>query len=197
VCPASAVELCAGGAEREVTRESLGEFVALIERRTVELPEIVAQFRRGLSTIVPWEFQRLFTRQEICLVIAGDRCKFAREDFVHVKTGHGYDAASPQVGWLFEILLEMSAEQQALFVLFVQFVTGSPNLPFGGLAALEPPITVAVRVPERADQRPDETLPSVMTCTNYFKVPEYSSKDIMKERVLRAINDGQGAFALS
>ena len=43
----------------------------------------------------------------------------------------------------------------------------------------------------------DGDLPSVMTCANYIKLPPYSSKVVMKERVLYAIREGQGSFDLS
>ena len=43
----------------------------------------------------------------------------------------------------------------------------------------------------------DGDLPSVMTCANYIKLPPYSSKTVMKERVLYAVREGQGSFDLS
>lgn len=43
----------------------------------------------------------------------------------------------------------------------------------------------------------DQFLPSVMTCVNYLKLPDYSSLNIMKERLGVAIKEGQGAFHLS
>lgn len=43
----------------------------------------------------------------------------------------------------------------------------------------------------------DGDLPSVMTCANYIKLPPYSSKTVMQERVLFAIREGQGSFDLS
>jgi len=43
----------------------------------------------------------------------------------------------------------------------------------------------------------DNDLPSVMTCANYFKLPPYSSKEILKDRLLFAIREGQGSFDLS
>jgi E3 ubiquitin-protein ligase TRIP12 len=43
----------------------------------------------------------------------------------------------------------------------------------------------------------DSDLPSVMTCANYFKLPPYSSKEILKDRLLFAIREGQGSFDLS
>ena len=43
----------------------------------------------------------------------------------------------------------------------------------------------------------DGDLPSVMTCANYIKLPPYSSKAVMQERLLFAIREGQCSFDLS
>ena len=43
----------------------------------------------------------------------------------------------------------------------------------------------------------DDYLPSVMTCVNYLKMPDYSSMGVLKEKLFIAIQEGQGAFHLS
>ena len=43
----------------------------------------------------------------------------------------------------------------------------------------------------------DGDLPSVMTCANYIKLPPYSSKAVLRDRLLFAISEGQGSFDLS
>ena len=43
----------------------------------------------------------------------------------------------------------------------------------------------------------DDYLPSVMTCVNYLKLPDYGNFEIMRERMSTAIKEGQGAFHLS
>ena len=43
----------------------------------------------------------------------------------------------------------------------------------------------------------DDYLPSVMTCVNYLKLPDYSTMEILRTRLLTAIKEGQGAFHLS
>lgn len=43
----------------------------------------------------------------------------------------------------------------------------------------------------------DDYLPSVMTCVNYLKMPDYSTLDVLSERLSLAIKEGQGAFLLS
>lgn len=36
-----------------------------------------------------------------------------------------------------------------------------------------------------------------MTCVNYLKLPDYSSLEVLRERLIVAIQEGQGAFHLS
>ena len=43
----------------------------------------------------------------------------------------------------------------------------------------------------------DDYLPSVMTCVNYLKMPDYSTVDVLKDKLWMAIREGQGAFHLS
>ena len=111
----------------------------------------------------------------------------------YLKFDHGYTRSSRAVGYLLEIICEFNDTTLATFL---KFVTGSPRLPVGGLARLTPRLTIVQKRPEDGVS-PDAYLPSVMTCANYVKLPDYSSKEIMKERLLTAISEGQGAFYLS
>jgi len=76
----------------------------------------------------------------------------------------------------------------------VRFLTGSPKLPIGGFKSLQPKLTI---VRKETEGLADEYLPSVMTCVNYVKLPNYSSQDITTTQIRRAIEDGQGSFHLS
>jgi E3 ubiquitin-protein ligase HECTD1 len=60
---------------------------------------------------------------------------------------------------------------------FVQFLTGCSSLPPGGLANLHPRLTIV-----RKDGG-DNSFPSVNTCVHYLKLPEYSSKEILKKQL--------------
>ncbi len=136
---------------------------------------------------------------------------------------HGYTHDSKAVKTLFEILCSYDAEEQRRFL---QFVTGSPRLPVGGtwcshlkpwflfgraprsqaettvllsvsgLKSLSPPLTI-VRKTVESTESPDDFLPSVMTCVNYLKLPDYSSADIMREKLDQAAREGQLSFHLS
>lgn len=103
---------------------------------------------------------------------------------------HGFTKESKAVQNFVDILAEFDQQQQRLFL---QFITGSPKLPVGGFKALNPPLTIV----NKSSENPDQYLPSVMTCANYLKLPDYSSLDIAKKRLLFAMSEGQGSFHLS
>jgi E3 ubiquitin-protein ligase TRIP12 len=136
-----------------------------------------------------------------------------------IKFDHGYTPTSPPVQALLEVLAELEPPDQRRFL---RFVTGCPRLPPGGIGALQPRLTVVRKHPTAAAAAAaatasgdgggtpsgggelsvvallaDGDLPSVMTCANYIKLPPYSSKGVMRERILFAIREGQGSFDLS
>lgn len=51
--------------------------------------------------------------------------------------------------------------------------------------------------PSEPPHTSDDYLPSVMTCVNYLKLPDYTTVDIMRQKLNVAIAEGQGAFHLS
>lgn len=65
-----------------------------------------------------------------------------------------------------------------------------------GFRSLNPPLTI-VRKTFESTENPDDFLPSVMTCVNYLKLPDYSSIEIMRDKLLIAAREGQQSFHLS
>ena len=95
---------------------------------------------------------------------------------------------------LYEVMASYNREEQRQFL---QFVTGCPRLPVGGFKALSPPLTIVKKSFDSQDVNPDDYLPSVMTCVNYLKLPDYSTKQIMREKLRIAAMEGQYCFHLS
>ncbi|KAH9577382.1 HECT domain [Trypanosoma melophagium] len=105
---------------------------------------------------------------------------------------HGYAAGAREVRMLAAIVGgEFTRAQQRLFL---EFLTGSPRLPLNGLAGLGRKITV---VRKELEGHGEQTLPSCNTCFLYFKLPPYSTHDIMKTRLLTAVTEGRRNFSLS
>ncbi|KAJ9122448.1 hypothetical protein QFC22_001873 [Naganishia vaughanmartiniae] len=117
-----------------------------------------------------------------------------REALEHaIKADHGYNADSRQIRYLIDVMSSFSKEERRAFL---QFVTGAPKLPIGGFKGLHPQFTV-VRKPHEPPYKPDQYLPSVMTCAQYFKMPEYSSKEVLSSQIKKAMREGANAFLLS
>jgi hypothetical protein len=188
------IELIKNGAATEVTERNVKQFVDLVAKRTVDPPDVAAAFRRGLSTVIQWELLKLFEAAELAVLFGGNSVRITREELAeNVVVSHGYVPKSKQIGMFFDVVSELAAEHQGQFV---KFVTGSDHLPFNGLKGLNPKLTVALRTPENG-RTADETLPSVMTCANYFKLPAYSSKQVMRARIITAITECQDSFLLT
>lgn len=109
------------------------------------------------------------------------------------RTDHGFTQDSQAIKYLYDILSTYTRDEQRLFL---QFVTGSPRLPTGGFKALSPALTI-VRKTLDNNQNPNDYLPSVMTCVNYLKLPDYSSREVMRLKLKVAANEGSMSFHLS
>ncbi|KAG2310305.1 hypothetical protein Bca52824_021862 [Brassica carinata] len=174
--------------------DNLEEYVKAIVNATVcnGIQKQVEAFRSGFNKVFPIEHLKIFNEEELETLLCGERDLFNMNEVLdHIKFDHGYTSSSPPVENLLEILHEFDKEQQRAFL---QFVTGCPRLPPGGLASLNPKLTI---VRKHGSDSSETDLPSVMTCANYLKLPPYSSKEKMKEKLIYAITEGQGSFHLS
>jgi E3 ubiquitin-protein ligase TRIP12 len=110
-----------------------------------------------------------------------------------LKADHGFNVDS---GAIRDLISIMNSYDDPTRRAFLQFITGSPKLPIGGFRGLSPQLTV-VRKPHEPPLKADDYLPSVMTCVNYLKLPEYSTKNVMDARLKTAMMEGGGSFHLS
>ncbi|GER55234.1 E3 ubiquitin-protein ligase UPL3 [Striga asiatica] len=186
---------------------NLGDYVSFVVDATVEtgiLRQIEA-FRSGFNQVFDIASLQIFSPDELDYLLCGRRELWKAESLVdHIKFDHGYTSKSPAIVNLLEIMCEFTPEQQRAFC---QFVTGAPRLPPGGLAVLNPKLTIVRKLSANTtstanngtgpSESADDDLPSVMTCANYLKLPPYSSKEIMYKKLLYAIREGQGSFDLS
>ncbi|KAK8935142.1 E3 ubiquitin-protein ligase UPL4 [Platanthera zijinensis] len=177
-----------------VNIHNLEEYVSLVVDATIKdgISRQVHAFKSGFNEVFPLKSLQIFTEDELERMLCGEQETWTFSDLLdHVKFDHGYTASSPPVINLLETIQEFECDQRRAFL---QFVTGAPRLPPGGLAALNPKLTMVRKI---CGYEVDKDLPSVMTCANYLKLPPYSSKERMRERLLYAITEGQGSFHLS
>lgn len=137
-----------------------------------------------------------FLPAEMELVICGNKLEtwtleYLKENIVPL---HGYSHGSQTFVNFLQVLNEFTEEQKREFLMFT---IGAPRLPLGGLKNLSPRLTVVKKLPHSEKQSADSILPSVMTCQNYIKLPDYSSKEVLRRKLLTAMREGQKSFTLS
>eukprot|EP00931_Biecheleriopsis_adriatica_P019742 TRINITY_DN13378_c0_g3_i1.p1 TRINITY_DN13378_c0_g3~~TRINITY_DN13378_c0_g3_i1.p1 ORF type:complete len:1878 (+),score=391.01 TRINITY_DN13378_c0_g3_i1:126-5759(+) len=195
------IELRPGGADITLSGANRDEYISRVIE--VSLAEAVAPqvnaFRTAFRELLPLETCRIWSEQELASIIVGssvqDDTFWGLEHLnANIKAQHGYTTESRCFRDLLTFLSELSSENRRNFLMFA---TGAPSLPIGGFGGLKPPLTVVKKETPPAPLTPDHFMPSVMTCANYFKLPEYSSAEILKQKLELAMREGQSAFLLS
>jgi E3 ubiquitin-protein ligase TRIP12 len=178
------LELHPGGLEEEVTVASLARYVDLASHWVLErgLQPPADAFRRGLVSVAPAALDLLmvFTPGEQQRLIAGDadvlwdpsaeaekdpRRRVDKEAATLqalLVPQHGYTRESPPLRLLCRALARMGPMERRRFL---TFATGCPHLPPGGLAAMQPPLTVM----RRSDS--DQDLTTTSTCFRCVCLP--------------------------
>ncbi|EFC48988.1 HECTc domain-containing protein [Naegleria gruberi] len=193
------IELVEGGSDREVTLQNLEEYLRLVTNTILHdgIIQQVEMIRNGFNSVMGHNSiasLKCFSIKELSDIFVGADEEWTEQLLVEAtKCDHGYTHSSRVIKTFFKILLQMTPSEKRDFL---RFVTGAPRLPSGGIMSLRPKLTIVLKKAD-AGKTSDMYLPSVMTCTNYLKLPEYSSETIMKEQLYKAIQEGQNAFHLS
>ncbi|XP_066435273.1 ubiquitin-protein ligase E3A isoform X2 [Eleutherodactylus coqui] len=177
-------DLKENGDKIPITNDNRKEFVSLytdyILNKSVE--KQFKAFRRGFHMVTnesPLKY--LFRPEEIELLICGSR----NLDFQALKETTEYDGGytrdSHIIRDFWDIVNSFTDEQKRLFL---QFTTGTDRAPVGGLGKLK--MIIAKNGPDT------DRLPTSHTCFNVLLLPEYSSKEKLKERLLKAITYAKG-----
>ncbi|XP_047650424.1 E3 ubiquitin-protein ligase HECTD1 isoform X5 [Phacochoerus africanus] len=187
-CPSSriygftAVDLKPSGEDEMVTMDNAEEYVDLMFDFCMHtgIQKQMEAFRDGFNKVFPMEKLSSFSHEEVQMILCGNQSpSWAAEDIInYTEPKLGYTRDSPGFLRFVRVLCGMSSDERKAFL---QFTTGCSTLPPGGLANLHPRLTVVRKV-----DATDASYPSVNTCVHYLKLPEYSSEEIMRERLLAA-----------
>ncbi|XP_045579550.1 E3 ubiquitin-protein ligase HECTD1 isoform X9 [Salmo salar] len=178
----SAVDLKPNADDEMVTMDNAEEYVELMFDFCMHtgIQKQMEAFREGFNRVFPMEKLSSFSHKEVQMILCGNQSpSWTSEDVMnYTEPKLGYTRDSPGFLRFVRVLCGMSSDERKAFL---QFTTGCSTLPPGGLANLHPRLTIVRKV-----DATDSSYPSVNTCVHYLKLPEYSSEDIMRERLLAA-----------
>ncbi|KAK3576282.1 hypothetical protein CHS0354_036017 [Potamilus streckersoni] len=181
----SAVDLKPDGEDEEVTLENVEEYVDLVTDFCLNtgIRRQLDSFRDGFNLVFPMEKLQSFSPTELATILCGEQApSWTREDLMnYTEPKLGYTKESASFLRLVNVLVALNSDERKAFL---QFTTGCSSLPPGGLANLHPRLTVVRKV-----DGDDQSFPSVNTCLHYLKLPEYSSEEILHEKLLAATKE--------
>eukprot|EP00118_Oscarella_pearsei_P013759 m.113489 g.113489 ORF g.113489 m.113489 type:complete len:151 (+) comp37458_c1_seq44:5028-5480(+) len=103
----------------------------------------------------------------------------------------GFEEDSPVIKWFWEL---MGTFDDKVRVQALQFATGSSRVPLGGFANLVGAGGLQKFIITRNEGASENRLPTASTCFNLLKLPEYKSKEKLRECLLIALNCGGLGF---
>ncbi|KAJ7309857.1 hypothetical protein JRQ81_007931 [Phrynocephalus forsythii] len=208
-------ELVPGGKTIPVTNENKISYIHLMAhfRMHTQIKSQAAAFISGFRSIIKPEWIRMFSAPELQRLISGDNAEIDLEDLKkHTVYYGGFHGSHRVIIWLWDILAhDFSSDERAMFL---KFVTSCSRPPLLGFAYLKPPFSIrCVEVSDDQDtgdtlgsvlrgfftirkREPGGRLPTSSTCFNLLKLPNYSKKSVLREKLRYAISMNTG-FELS
>jgi len=187
------VDLIPDGSTIDVTDDNKEEWVrALIEYKlSTSVSEQADVFRQGMLDVLSEAALCLFSADELKSELAGagldelDDGRFSKmletwQKFTEYEGG--YTSDSKVVRWLWELI----ATKECLPGAVLRFVTGQSKISVSGFEALRPRFCIVCAGPD------ENALPSAATCLNLLRVPNYPSKEILREKLDYALENGGG-----
>ncbi|KAM3968245.1 ubiquitin protein ligase E3A [Aphomia sociella] len=167
-----------------VTQENKVEFVDLyadfLLNKSVEIQ--FKAFRRGFIMVTDESpLASLFRPEEVETLVCGSKNFDFNELEKSTEYDGGYTAESRVIRQFWCIVHELPREDKRKLL---EFATGSDRVPVGGLSYLK--LVIARNGPDC------DRLPTAHTCFNVLLLPEYSSRDKLQDRLLKAISYSKG-----
>ncbi|POS84757.1 hypothetical protein EPUL_004127, partial [Erysiphe pulchra] len=170
----SAIELLPNGSQKSVSIDKVEEYLNKVIDMTLGtgVQRQINAFRTGFTQVFPYSALSAFTPDELVMLFGRVEEDWSLETLMDsIKADHGFNMDSKSIKNLLQTMSELDHTARREFL---QFTTGSPKLPIGGFKSLTPIFTV-VRKPSEPPYTSDDYLPSVMTCVNYLKLPDYTN----------------------
>lgn len=188
------VNLRPNGSHELVTNANRLLYISFVARHRLQVQPArqTAAFLRGLSDMIKPSWLNMFNQSELQTLIGGTSSAIDVDDLKRNTECSGVfqpgtEGEHPTIQMFWEVMNEFSdAERRAV----LKFVTSTPRAPLLGFKSLIPKFTI------RDSGRDQMRLPSASTCVNLLKLPMYSRKDVLRAKLLKAVESGAG-FDLS
>jgi len=180
------VELIPNGKHLPVTNENKFKYIYAVANHKLhtEIKNQSKAFMNGLSVFVTSDWLQIFNEEEMQIVISGAKKAFDVDDLKSHTAYKGYTSFDSNVRDFWKVFSEFTEQEK---ILLLKFVTSCSRPPLLGFSHLHPQFTI-----QYVENQDGEKLPTASTCFNILKLPKYSNKKKLKDKLLLAIKSGSG-----
>jgi other hect domain ubiquitin protein ligase E3 len=178
-------EIVPGGSKLEVKYEDRMDYVKkVLEVRIHESDLQMTAIRKGLNLVISEPLLYIVTWRDLELWVCG-RAKVDLDLLKrHTKYMNGLTETSRRVLFLWEVLNNLKESEK---VRFIKFCWGQERLPPNDEEFNRTQTRFMIK-PYQGKGSQDKALPKADTCFFNLMLPDYSSKEILREKLLIAIN---------
>ena len=184
------VDLFPGGSKVSVTNGNKHRYVNAVAKYYLHdrIKRQSRAFFQGMYQVLQPDLLTIFCAPELQVLISGATSGVSVRDLRDHTRYNGYTSLDRNMANFWTVVEELDVADLAKLVKFVTSCERPPSL---GFSCLQPPFTI-----QRVDCSDDSRLPSASTCFNILKLPTYSSRHVLREKLLVSIRSNAG-FDLS
>ncbi|XP_037990606.1 probable E3 ubiquitin-protein ligase HERC4 isoform X2 [Motacilla alba alba] len=178
------VELKKNGANIPVTKDNRKEYVDLYVNykfnKSVQKP--FEDFMRGFLRGCPARYWKMLLPEELQVLLQGHTTydwHLLEKNVIYA----GYTESDQTIRNFWTVFYELPEEKKKMFLVFL---SGSDRISGYGLEPFR------FCIADRPVENPDESSPCAVTCRPTLLLPRYSSKKILKKKLLYAIEHNEG-----
>uniref|UniRef100_A0A8C8VK87 HECT and RLD domain containing E3 ubiquitin protein ligase family member 6 n=1 Tax=Pelusios castaneus TaxID=367368 RepID=A0A8C8VK87_9SAUR len=161
-------------------KDFVNKYVDYVFNKSVE--EVYEEFKRGFYKVLDREILRFFQPQELMEVAIGNT-NYDWNTFEKNAVYWGmYTPSHPTIRMFWKVFHELTLAEKKGFLLFL---TGSDRIPVMGMDCIKIKFNTHVTLSE-------DHIPEAQTCFHILILPQYSTIEKLREKLLLAISNNQG-----
>ncbi|KAB0798693.1 hypothetical protein PPYR_09686 [Photinus pyralis] len=183
------IELKPNGTNISVTSDNRLEYIHRLAnfKLNTQIKKQCNAFREGLDNVVPLLWLRLFNHLELQVIIGGDTQEMDIDDLkAHTSYGGEFTPEHSTMILFWKIVEKFTDTQKKQLL---KFVTSCSRPPLLGFKELNPPFCIQ-------SSGSENRMPTASTCLNLLKLPVIKEEQLLKTKLLAAIEQ-QAGFELS
>ena len=176
------IELIPDGKTIQVTDDNKDLYVSLQLQWKINgsISDQIRCLKQGFSEIIPEDHVMVFQPKELLLLLNGKSIVLAEEMRLASRYTGGYEADSSSIVLFWQAFETMTQAERRMIL---KFATGASRVPLDGF---DPTFTIT-----KSEYNKD-ALPTSHTCFNQLVLPPYENIEMLKEKVLMAVENTEG-----